>query len=77
MSARIVLRAGAIILAFVLLLAAWALLSGGVMVVAAFRVGKDRGRWLLALGGVIGVGVVAAVIFGTVQLIRWRRGRDQ
>jgi uncharacterized membrane protein HdeD (DUF308 family) len=46
------------VLAFVLVTAAWALLTGGIMVAAAFRLDQPHGRWWLALSG------VASVIFG-------------
>jgi uncharacterized membrane protein HdeD (DUF308 family) len=44
--------------AFVLLIAIWALVSGALMLVAAFRLNIDHGRWWLALGG------IASIIFG-------------
>lgn len=49
--------------AFVLLLAVWAIVSGGLMLVAAFSLNKEHGRWWLALGG------IASIIFGIVLLI--------
>ena len=49
--------------AFVLLIAIWALVSGALMLVAAFRLNIDHGRWWLALGG------IASIIFGVVLLI--------
>jgi uncharacterized membrane protein HdeD (DUF308 family) len=49
--------------AFVLLVAAWALLSGGLMIAAAFRLHAHYGRWWLGLGGVV------SVLFGIVLLI--------
>jgi uncharacterized membrane protein HdeD (DUF308 family) len=49
--------------AFVLLIAVWALVSGALMLVAAFRLNIDHGRWWLALGG------IASIIFGVVLLI--------
>ena len=53
----------AAIWAFVLLVAAWALLSGGLMIAAAFRLHAHYGRWWLGLGGVV------SVLFGIVLLI--------
>jgi len=49
--------------AFVFLIAVWALVSGALMLVAAFRLNIDHGRWWLALGG------IASIIFGVVLLI--------
>jgi uncharacterized membrane protein HdeD (DUF308 family) len=49
--------------AFVLLIAVWALVSGALMLVAAFRLNIDHGRWWLALGG------IASIVFGVVLLI--------
>ncbi len=43
------------VIVFVLLMAAWALVSGGLMLGAAFKLTKDHGRWLLALGGVVSI----------------------
>jgi uncharacterized membrane protein HdeD (DUF308 family) len=49
--------------AFVILIAVWALISGGFMLAAAFTLNKEHGRWWLALGG------IASIIFGIVLLI--------
>lgn len=49
--------------AFVILIAVWAIISGGLMLAAAFSLRIDHGRWWLALGG------IASVIFGIVLLI--------
>ena len=54
---------GITVLAFVILAAAWALLSGGLELAAAFRLKLDHGRWWLALGG------VASIIFGVLLAI--------
>src|SRR5262249_20642103 len=54
---------GITVLAFVILAAAWALLSGGLMLAAAFRLKLDHGRWWLALGG------LASIIFGVMLAI--------
>ena len=50
-------------IAFVILIAIWALISGGLMLGAAFTLTKEHGRWWLALGG------IASIIFGIVLLI--------
>lgn len=49
--------------AFVILIAVWAIISGALMLAAAFSLKIDHGRWWLALGG------IASVIFGIVLLI--------
>lgn len=51
------------VVAFVLVTAAWALLTGGLMVAAAFRLDKPHGRWWLVLSGVV------SVIFGVLLLL--------
>jgi uncharacterized membrane protein HdeD (DUF308 family) len=50
-------------LVFVYIVAFWAMLSGFLMLAAAFSLKMDHGRWWLALGG------IASVIFGIVLLI--------
>ena len=49
--------------AFVILIAVWAIISGALMLGAAFALKLDHGRWWLALGG------IASVIFGIVLLV--------
>ncbi len=49
--------------AFVLLVAVWALISGALMLAAAFSLKLEHGRWWLALGG------IASIIFGVVLII--------
>jgi uncharacterized membrane protein HdeD (DUF308 family) len=62
-------------IAFVLLLAAWSLISGGLMLGAAFRLSQAHGRWWLALGGIVsivfGVLLVMAPVVGAVVLTWW------
>jgi len=53
----------AAVLAFIVMTAVWALLSGGMMIVSAFRLHLTHGRWWLMLGG------VASAIFGILLLI--------
>jgi uncharacterized membrane protein HdeD (DUF308 family) len=66
---------GLTVIAFVLLLAAWSLVSGGLMLGAAFRLSKEHGRWWLALGGVVSIifGVLLAIapLIGAVVLTWW------
>ncbi len=49
--------------AFVLLVAVWALLSGGLMIAAAFNLHLHYGRWWLGLGGVV------SLLFGLALLV--------
>jgi uncharacterized membrane protein HdeD (DUF308 family) len=66
---------GAAVLGFVLLMAAWALISGGLMVAAAVKLHATHGRWWLGLGGVAsliwGVLLVLAPMVGAVVLTWW------
>lgn len=66
---------GAAVLVFVLLMAAWALISGGLMLVAAVKLHASHGRWWLGLGGVVsliwGVLLVASPLMGAVVLTWW------
>ena len=68
-----VLWPGLTVLAFVILLAAWTIVSGCLQLAAAFRI--DEGRWWLALGGVaslvFGVLLIAAPLIGAVVLTWW------
>ena len=43
------------VFAFVLLIAAWAIVSGGLMIAAAFRLHLTHGRWFLGLAGLVSV----------------------
>jgi uncharacterized membrane protein HdeD (DUF308 family) len=61
--------------AFVFLIAAWALISGALMLYAAFTLKLDHGRWWLALGGIASLifGIVLAIapVVGAVVLTWW------
>jgi uncharacterized membrane protein HdeD (DUF308 family) len=61
------------VLAFVLLIGAWAMVSGCIMFAAAFT--TERGRWWLALGGAVaslyGVMMIVAPLAGAVVLTWW------
>jgi uncharacterized membrane protein HdeD (DUF308 family) len=63
------------IVAFVLLLAAWAIVSGALLIGAALRVHRTHGRWPMALAGIVSViwGVLLVVwpIIGAVVLTWW------
>lgn len=50
-------------IAFVLLIGVWAVISGGLLVAAAFSLKLDHGRWWLVLAG------IASVIFGIMLLV--------
>lgn len=69
--------AGAV-LGFVLVTAAWALITGGLMLASAFRLKADHGRWWLAAGGVLsllwGVLLVVAPLAGALVLTWWLGG---
>jgi uncharacterized membrane protein HdeD (DUF308 family) len=66
---------GITVVAFVLLVATWAILSGGLLLGVAFRLNIDHGRWWLALGGGVsilyGVLLVAAPLTGALVLTWW------
>jgi uncharacterized membrane protein HdeD (DUF308 family) len=70
-----VLWPGLTVLAFVLMTAAWALVSGGLILAAAFRLNIQHGRWWLVLGGaasvVFGVLLFLAPLAGAIVLTWW------
>ena len=62
--------------AFVLIVAAWAIVTGGLMFAAAFfDLNTEHGRWWLALGGLISVAygflLIAAPLLGALVLTWW------
>ena len=63
------------VVAFVLLIAIWAIISGGLMLRAAFRLAQDSGRWWLILGGIVsliyGILLIAAPMVGALVLTWW------
>jgi uncharacterized membrane protein HdeD (DUF308 family) len=65
----------ATILAFVILMAAWAIVSGALLLAAAFRLHLAHGRWLMGFGGAVSVvwGVLLLLwpIAGAVVLTLW------
>lgn len=69
------LMPGLTVIAFVLLLAAWSLVSGGLMLGAAFRLSKEHGRWWLAFAGIVsivfGILLGLAPVIGAVVLTWW------
>jgi uncharacterized membrane protein HdeD (DUF308 family) len=66
---------GITVLAFVFMVAAWALLSGGLMLGAAIGLKVNHGRWLLVLGGILsmlyGVLLFATPLIGALVLTWW------
>ena len=64
---------GITVVVFVLLVAVWAILSGGLMLTAAFRI--DDGRWWLVLGGIAsliyGALLIVAPLIGALVLTWW------
>ncbi|GBD50146.1 HdeD family acid-resistance protein [Methylopila sp. Yamaguchi] len=66
---------GITVIAFVLMVGAWALISGGLMLGAAFTLKISHGRWILAVGGVVsliyGVLLFAAPLIGALVLTWW------
>jgi uncharacterized membrane protein HdeD (DUF308 family) len=66
---------GITVIAFVILVAAWAIVSGGLMTAAGFRLNVDHGRWWLILGGLLsiafGVLLIIAPLIGAVVLTWW------
>jgi uncharacterized membrane protein HdeD (DUF308 family) len=63
------------VLAFVLLIAAWAIVSGILVLMAAFRLNLEHGRWWMVLAGaasvVYGVLLVVAPMIGALVLTWW------
>jgi uncharacterized membrane protein HdeD (DUF308 family) len=70
-----VLWPGITVLAFVLLVAAWAIVSGGLVLAATFRLDIEHGRWWFVLGGVAsivyGVLLIVAPLIGALVLTWW------
>jgi uncharacterized membrane protein HdeD (DUF308 family) len=63
------------VLAFVLLVAAWAIVAGVVMTAAGFRLNISHGRWWLVLGGLLsmayGALLVITPLIGAIVLTWW------
>jgi uncharacterized membrane protein HdeD (DUF308 family) len=66
---------GLTVVAFVWLVAAWAIVTGGLMTAAGFHLNIDHGRWWLVLGGLLslayGVLLIIAPLAGAVVLTWW------
>ena len=69
---------GGAVLGFVLLAAAWALVTGGLMLASAYRLHASHGRIWLALGGIVslvwGVALATAPLVGALVLTWWLGG---
>ena len=63
------------VIAFVILVAAWAVVTGGLALAAAFSLNVDHGRVWMAIGGaasiLLGVLLIAAPLIGAVVLTWW------
>jgi uncharacterized membrane protein HdeD (DUF308 family) len=66
---------GITVVAFVWLIAAWAIVSGGLMTAAGFRLNIDHGRWWMVLGGLLslayGVLLIVTPLIGAIVLTWW------
>ena len=66
---------GLTVVALVWLIAAWAIVTGGLMTAAGFRLNIDHGRWWLALGGLLslayGVLLIITPLIGAIVLTWW------
>jgi uncharacterized membrane protein HdeD (DUF308 family) len=66
---------GITVLAFVLLVAAWAIVTGALMTAAGFRLNIDHGRWWLVLGGLsslaYGALLIITPLIGAIVLTWW------
>ena len=69
------LAPGVTVLAFVYLMAGWALVSGALALVAAVRLRGDHGRWWLGLSGVLSIlaslALAIAPLLGAIVLTWW------
>jgi uncharacterized membrane protein HdeD (DUF308 family) len=70
-----VLLPGLTAVTFVLVLACWAIVSGSLMVFAAFNLDIEHGRWWLVLGGaasvIFGVLLFGAPLLGVIVVAWW------
>jgi uncharacterized membrane protein HdeD (DUF308 family) len=66
---------GLTVVAFVWLIAAWAIVSGALMTAAGFHLNIDHGRWWLVLGGLLSVAygalLVITPLIGAIVLTWW------
>src|ERR1700724_2103921 len=63
------------VVVFVWMIAAWAVVSGGLMTAAGFQLNIDHGRWWLVLGGLLslayGVLLIITPLIGAIVLTWW------
>src|SRR3954452_24803656 len=75
LAAIVTLWPGLTVLAFVLWIAAWSIISGALMLGASLRLKKDHGRGWLAFGGIVsiiyGILLVIAPLVGAIVLTWW------
>jgi uncharacterized membrane protein HdeD (DUF308 family) len=66
---------GLTVIAFVWLIAAWAIVTGGLLTAVGFRLNIDHGRWWMVLGGLLslayGVLMIIAPLIGAIVLTWW------
>src|ERR1700733_12493305 len=66
---------GLTVLAFVWLVAAWAIVTGGLITAVGFHLNIDHGRWWLVLGGLLslayGALLIIAPLIGAIVLTWW------
>jgi uncharacterized membrane protein HdeD (DUF308 family) len=66
---------GLTVVAFVWLIAAWAIVSGGLLTAAGFRLNLEHGRWWMVLGGLLslayGVLLIITPLIGAIVLTWW------
>ena len=66
---------GLTVLALVLLVASWAIITGGLMTAAGFRLNLEHGRWWLVLSGILSLAYGALLFFtpliGALVLTWW------
>jgi uncharacterized membrane protein HdeD (DUF308 family) len=66
---------GITVLAFVVLVAAWAIVTGALMTTAGFRLNASHGRWWLVLSGLLslayGALLIATPLIGAIVLTWW------
>jgi uncharacterized membrane protein HdeD (DUF308 family) len=66
------------VFAFVIVTAAWALLTGVLMLISAYKLTRQHGRWWMVLSGVVsilfGIALLIAPLIGAVVLTWWLGG---